>query len=1215
MGIVYSKNRLLSTVTSVDCKSGFNSLAVNSLRFVVFVVLVVGMIAMDGVVKAESIFTITEKTFSDNFPLLREKDSMNTSLQKICTNANDKICLPNNCEIDYDKGSKKGYDSIVHDFWPDDKITHSVTFDENTKCLSSSVSLCTIPTKSGYKFYGEHVIYGKCKENAGTITVTPENPAPLCNNSSEVTLNANLITATNCQWHRNEVEMPDEINSTLKVLKGGKYQLLCDNAFSEIISIPQCMQGTVWHDINGNGERDADATDKLEPLLKDVWISSGNKIEKYEKVPDSMSNVILTDDSENFELLTDLNGKYSFPSLEGGTYQLFIGDKNDSPFYGVEVSKPLESDSGYYGSYYLINPPVYEDFDFGIKLPASISGTVYNDKNCNNKQDSGELGIDGLTVRSDSYLDDTDVNGEYTTYVYFDGTKKTYITPSSLASLEEGWIPTSPVNGEYNVPIKDKYDTVTGIDFGYKQLLLDIHDTNVLSFPHLLPTSDNLVLKGEKKGTFTWHKGDLNGPIITKAPDAGTYWVEYSEPSSMCKTSASMQLLEKDAQTSWDGQGYYCIYGDADNKPYSWKLEGVKSGIKTLIASNLEATPVSSGGLSIQLSEAFIDSLDSYNSSPLQDGSLGNMPPKGGKIINSIEVYQTTTFPNCFSIQDKISLPYDSLNLYVGNALVEPTCLVENGSPCVYNPEIIKIVSDGQCILPPQGTVAWYSFDENSTEGKAGKAITFDGSNSIEMPNSTTLNFGEGNFSISTWIKTTNDYGYILNKMYKDNNTGNRQGYALYLSNGKLGVQLADGNGFGGCSIDSSAPCTDYISDADILINDGEWHLIAVTIDRNNAQGGKFYIDGLEVGVFNPTFRIGSLNNDEPLILGNTFTGELDELSLAQAILPANDIAGFYQADSAGLCEIPESLSSPTNNLSVTPSSQSISATSGSFTIDIANTGNGTMEWIATSDSWLTISNTSGTNDGTITVNYSANTGDARTGIIIVTSEGAENSPQTVEVKQDNNIIIAVLYTAFGKILDNLGNPIAGATIKVGDKTTTTDASGSWTILDLPTGSYTVTAEKDGYQFKSQNVTLTGDNLNTEVNIELTPSDCEHAKYLVEERLVKIHQLDIPLLNPITQEPTGEFALATVDLSLIDGADDFKMISDTLTIIEVPVEPSECNANYDYDGILHIPYIDMEDFIILNGVVIGSVTKTYDVTMQQLPLSPDVFHLEEYILK
>ncbi|MEK8019610.1 MAG: BACON domain-containing carbohydrate-binding protein, partial [Candidatus Parabeggiatoa sp.] len=94
------------------------------------------------------------------------------------------------------------------------------------------------------------------------------------------------------------------------------------------------------------------------------------------------------------------------------------------------------------------------------------------------------------------------------------------------------------------------------------------------------------------------------------------------------------------------------------------------------------------------------------------------------------------------------------------------------------------------------------------------------------------------------------------------------------------------------------------------------------------------------------------------------------------------------------------------NELSVTTNSQDISATNGSFTFDIANTGNGTMNWTAQTDAdWLTINNASGTNDGTITVNYTANSGDARTGTVTLTADGAENSPQTVEVKQESSPI------------------------------------------------------------------------------------------------------------------------------------------------------------------------------------------------------------------
>jgi hypothetical protein len=39
----------------------------------------------------------------------------------------------------------------------------------------------------------------------------------------------------------------------------------------------------------------------------------------------------------------------------------------------------------------------------------------------------------------------------------------------------------------------------------------------------------------------------------------------------------------------------------------------------------------------------------------------------------------------------------------------------------------------------------------------------------------------------------------------------------------------------------------------------------------------------------------------------------------------------------------------------------------------------------------------------------------------------------------------------------------------------------------------------------------------------------QHATYLSGEQIVKIPFLDIPLLNPLTQKPTGEVAVAHVD--------------------------------------------------------------------------------------
>jgi len=88
--------------------------------------------------------------------------------------------------------------------------------------------------------------------------------------------------------------------------------------------------------------------------------------------------------------------------------------------------------------------------------------------------------------------------------------------------------------------------------------------------------------------------------------------------------------------------------------------------------------------------------------------------------------------------------------------------------------------------------------------------------------------------------------------------------------------------------------------------------------------------------------------------------------------------------------------------LSVTPTFQDVSATSGTITFEVENTGTGAMNWIATTEnSWITVVNgITGTNSGLITLNYQANLANTRIGTITVTASDAINSPQTVEVIQ-----------------------------------------------------------------------------------------------------------------------------------------------------------------------------------------------------------------------
>jgi hypothetical protein len=92
--------------------------------------------------------------------------------------------------------------------------------------------------------------------------------------------------------------------------------------------------------------------------------------------------------------------------------------------------------------------------------------------------------------------------------------------------------------------------------------------------------------------------------------------------------------------------------------------------------------------------------------------------------------------------------------------------------------------------------------------------------------------------------------------------------------------------------------------------------------------------------------------------------------------------------------------------LSVTPANPPTQpATAGTITLNVGNTGGGTMSYTASvtsGSSWLQISSgASGENSGTIVVSYDQNcTGAQRAGAIVVTANGASGSPMTVAVVQ-----------------------------------------------------------------------------------------------------------------------------------------------------------------------------------------------------------------------
>lgn len=234
------------------------------------------------------------------------------------------------------------------------------------------------------------------------------------------------------------------------------------------------------------------------------------------------------------------------------------------------------------------------------------------------------------------------------------------------------------------------------------------------------------------------------------------------------------------------------------------------------------------------------------------------------------------------------------------------------------------------CAQPPAEAVAWWPFDETSgttaadlagghagrhvngprpVAGRVAGALGFDGGDDfVEMPGRG-LEVGTGDVSLTLWLRTSSAGRGVT--VIQDQRTIGRsvRGYSLWLDGGRLGVQMADGTGSTTCSADRrTSSCTNWGSG--VAVADGQWHAVALTIDRDDRRGGKLYLDGVLRFTFDPTIRPGSLSTDAPFRVGSRsgapsghFRGEVDELQLVRRALTADEVLALHRAGAAGQCK------------------------------------------------------------------------------------------------------------------------------------------------------------------------------------------------------------------------------------------------------------------------------------------------------------------------
>ncbi len=239
----------------------------------------------------------------------------------------------------------------------------------------------------------------------------------------------------------------------------------------------------VWLDENGNGKQDAGDAG-IDGVAVQLFFDRNNDGD-------------FADAGENLPLLTTTTaggGKYSFPNLAAGNYQVGFGNSDGTTTYTrtvqdvVAATDALDSDAnvatGRTGTYTLANGQTIPTVDAGLYVPVSIGDTVWFDANNNGAYDSATepgipnasvtvvwFGPDGVFGGGDdqTFSATTDSAGMYLVTSLPPGEYQVSIDP---ASLPEGLVQTFDLDGT-GTANTTSLTAISGVDrldadFGYR---------------------------------------------------------------------------------------------------------------------------------------------------------------------------------------------------------------------------------------------------------------------------------------------------------------------------------------------------------------------------------------------------------------------------------------------------------------------------------------------------------------------------------------------------------------------------------------------------------------------------------------------------------------------------------------------------------------------------------------------------------------------------
>jgi hypothetical protein len=212
---------------------------------------------------------------------------------------------------------------------------------------------------------------------------------------------------------------------------------------------------------------------------------------------------------------------------------------------------------------------------------------------------------------------------------------------------------------------------------------------------------------------------------------------------------------------------------------------------------------------------------------------------------------------------------------------------------CLSNGLVLNLDAGNTASYPGSGTT-WTDLSGLGNNGTLmngptyssanGGSLVFDGADDyVNAGNANILNPGSMDYTISIWMKTTDNNGAIITK-----DIGSGSGFRFDLLAGW------DGN----CLfwfLDSTRHGSAYVY-AGYTATNGNWHQIVGTLNRDSKKMTS-YSDGSLWNLNTLTgFAEGTITNNAPLLIGSFFTGSISNIRIYNRALSSSEITQSFNA-------------------------------------------------------------------------------------------------------------------------------------------------------------------------------------------------------------------------------------------------------------------------------------------------------------------------------